>query len=486
MFLLNLLLMKRIFCLFITLAFCTNDLIARDGYRIKINLTDRRDSFIYLAHYYGKGLPKIYKSDSVKLDKKGNAVFEKKEKITGGIYIILPSDRKSYFEILLDNGDDFSITATMDSLKGNLHFRNSPVNEDFLAYQQFIAEQAEKDKLLKDELALAKTSEDSSAIYQRSKDLRNEMAAYRKRYAESHRGNLLASVFHAMQVPQVPEGPHYKEDGKTIDSSFGYFYYKTHYWDGFNFQDDRLIHTPILEAKLEEYFNKVVLQQEDSVIREADTILTRMRGTEHLFKYTLNWLSTNAQTSKVMGMDKVFVHLVEHYYMKGDADWLSEEMLNKYIDRAKKIAPNVINNPAPPFVADDLSNKELKLYDFKAKYTLLVFYSADCGHCKHELPLVDSVYRAVLKDKGVRVLAFNVERKEEQWREFVTKNKLEDWTHVWDPKYKSRYWALYDTQLVPAIYLLDEEKIIRGKKLDHSNIAKVVELNERRRDKGQP
>lgn len=478
--------MKRIFYLFVFLVCCNHNLVAKDGYRIKVNLTDRRDSVVYLAHYYAKGFPKVYKSDSAKLDKKGYAIFERKEKITGGIYLILPSDRKSFFEIVLDNGDDFSVTATMDSLKGNVHFKNSPLNLDFLEYQQFIAQQTEKDKRLKEELAKAKTSEDSADIYKRSKEIRNAMTAYRRNYAENHPQNLLSSIFRAMQVPQVPERPHYKEDGKTIDSNYGYYFYKSHYWDGFNFQDDRLIHTPILDAKLEEYFNKIVLQQEDSVIKEADTLLVRMRGTEHLFRYTLNWLSTNAQTSKVMGMDKVFVHLVENFYMKGDADWLSEEMLNKYIDRAKKIAPNVINNPAPPFVADDLSNKELKLYDFKAKYTLLVFYSADCGHCKHELPLVDSVYRAVLKDKGVRVLAFNVERKEEQWRDFITKNKLEHWTHVWDPKYKSRYWALYDTQLVPAIYLLDEEKIIRGKKLDHSNIAKVVELTERRLSKGQP
>lgn len=281
-------------------------------------------------------------------------------------------------------------------------------------------------------------------------------------------------------MPVVPEGPHYKDDGKTIDSAFGWHYYKKHYWDGFDFQDDRLIHTPILSAKLDEYFNKVAFQQEDSVIIEADTILSRMRGTSDLFKYTLNWLSTNAQTTKVMGMDKVFVHLVENYYMKGDADWLSTEDLNKYIDRAKKIAPNVINNPAPEFVADDLDKKEIKLYDFKAKYTLLIFYDSDCGHCQHELPLVDSAYRAELKSKGVRVLAFNVDKDEVKWRAFITKNHLEDWKHIWDPNYKSRYWALYDTQLVPAIYLLDEEKIIRGKKLDHSNIGRVIDLLERK------
>ena len=461
------------------LCFIAASLLAKDGYRIQLKLTDRKDSMVYLAHYYGKNFPTVYKSDSAKLDKNGNAVFEKKEKITGGIYMILPSDRKNYFEFLLNNGDNISITATIDNLKGNVHYKNSPENNDFLAYQNLLISLTEKEKVLKDELAKATTKEDSSKVYDKARDLSKQANAYREQYIKDHPHNLLSSVFRAMQKPEIPEGPHLKEDG-TTDSNFAYHYYKKHYWDGFDFQDDRLIHTPLLQNKLDEYFNRIVIQQEDSVIAGADSILSKMKGTDDLFKFTLNWLSTNAQTTKVMGMDKVFVHLVENYYMKGDADWLSDEDLAKYIDRAKKIAPNVINNPAPAFTAEDADKKPLALYDFKAKYTLLIFYSADCGHCQHELPLVDSAYRAALKAKGVRVLAFNVEKNETQWREFITKNHLEEWTHVWDPNYKSRYWALYDTQLVPAIYLLDEEKIIRGKKLDHSNIGKVIDMTERK------
>ncbi len=471
--------MKK-FTLIALLAVFSIPVLAKDGYKIKVRLTDRKDSMIYLAHYYGKNFPTVYQCDSAKMDSKGNAVFTHSEKIVGGIYMILPHDRNAYMEFLLDNGDEFSITAAMNDLKHEVHYKNSPVNDDFLKYQNFLMKLADREKEYKDRLARAKNKNDSTAIYEEAKSLKTSVDDYRENYTKTHPSSLLSVIFQAMRMPVVPEGPHYKDDGKTIDSAFGWHYYKKHYWDGFDFQDDRLIHTPILSTKLDEYFNKVAFQQEDSVIIEADTILSRMRGTTDLFKYTLNWLSTNAQTTKVMGMDKVFVHLVENYYMKGDADWLSTEDLNKYIDRAKKIAPNVINNPAPEFTAEDLDKNEFHLYDFKAKYTLLIFYDSDCGHCQHELPLVDSAYRGELKDKGVRVLAFNVDKDEVKWREFIKKNHLEAWKHIWDPNYKSRYWALYDTQLVPAIYLLDEEKIIRGKKLDHSNIGRVIDLLERK------
>jgi thiol-disulfide isomerase/thioredoxin len=461
------------------LCFFSFQLFAADGYHIKLKLTDRKDSMVYLAHYYGKGFPVVYRADSSKLDKHGNAVFDSKEKIVGGIYMILPSDRGSYFEFLLDNGDDIGITATMDHLRGNIKFTNSPVNNDFIEYQNFLSKLADKEKQLKSELAKAKTAEDTAQIRKEAGTMKDEMEQYRNTYMNRHPTTLLASIFAAMRTVDIPEGTHYTADGK-VDSSFAYRYYKNHFWDGFNWSDNRLIHTPLLQTKLDEYFNKIVYQQEDSVIQEADNILQKAKGSEDLFKFTLNWLSTNAQTSKVMGMDKVFVHLVEDYYMKGDATWLSDDELSKYIDRAKKIAPNVINNPAADFVADDAEGKEHRLYDFKAKYTLLVFYSSDCGHCQHELPLLDSVYKAELKDKGVRVIAFNVHNNEDQWRKLLEKDKLDGWLNLWDPKYKSKFWLNYDTQLVPAIYLLDQDKIIRGKKLDHTNIAKVIDIIERK------
>jgi hypothetical protein len=88
---------------------------ARDGYKIQLKFTDIKDTLVYLAHYYGKPLPTIYRRDSVKLDKNGVGTMQTKEKIVGGIYMILLSDKATYFDFLLNNGDDITINA---SIKG--------------------------------------------------------------------------------------------------------------------------------------------------------------------------------------------------------------------------------------------------------------------------------------------------------------------------------------------------------------------------------
>jgi thiol-disulfide isomerase/thioredoxin len=456
--------------------------IAREGYHITLKMPAAPDSVVYLVHYYGKPLPTIYKRDSARLDKKGVAVFDSKDpEFTGGIYMMLLSDRKTYFEFLLDKGDDMTITADISKLPQGLTFKNSAENEHFQEYVGFLKGYSARQQDLHKEYANARTAEDTAAIRKKSAITSKELTAYRKAQAQKYPGTLLATIFHSLEIPQVPEGEHMLPDGKTKDSSFAYNYYKNHYWDAFDLSDDRLIHTPVFDAKLEEYMNKLVMPWPDSVIKESNMLLTKTKDSKELFKYTLWWLTHNAENSKIMGMDEVFVYLVENYYMKGEASWLTSDELTKYVDRAMKIAPNVIGNLAPEIKLPNLmTQKEESLQAVKAKYTLVLFYAPTCGHCKEEIPHIDSLYKASLKAKGLKVYCVSTEGDEAAAKDFVTKHKLGDWITTWDPEHVGDWRSKYDVYSTPSIYLLDEKKIIRGKRLDHSNIASLVEMMERK------
>jgi thiol-disulfide isomerase/thioredoxin len=459
--------------------------IAHPGYHIHLKIPGIKDSTVYLTHYYGKPLPSIYKRDSARLDKNGNAEFKSNDStFVGGIYMMLLADRKTYFEFLINNGDDISITADLSKLPQGLKFKNSPENERFQEYVDFLKSYSDEQLALKKEYSEAKTAADTSTVRKKAVVSSKKLTAYRQTYVKQYPGTLLASIFSALQMPEVPEGTHYLADGVTKDSTFAYRYYKSHFWDGFNFQDDRLIHTPIYDAKIDEYMNKLVLPWPDSVEKEGDMLLQKSRGTKDLFKYTLWWLTRNVENSKVMGMDEVFVYLVENYYMKGDAFWLGNDELQKYLDRAQKIAPNVIGNLAPEVkLPNVMTNKEESLQAQKASYTLLIFYSPSCGHCQHEIPALDSLYQSTLKAKGVKIFTVATEGDEKAISGFITKNKLEEWTNTWDHEHVGDWRGKYDVYSTPTIYLLDEKKIIRGKRLDHSNIAGLVEMLEKKAKK---
>jgi len=440
-------------------------------------MTDWTDSMVYLVHYYGKSTP-LYITDSARLDKKGNAVMQSSDSsFVGGIYMLMFSDKKTYFEVLLNTGDDMSITATASKLPDGIKYKNSPENERFVAYGKFMKTYGDGQAELKKQYAAAKTSADSAVVRKKSADLAKELMDYRVNYIKNYPGTLLSTVFAAMRIPDVPEGDHYLADGKTKDSTYAYRYYKTHYWDGYNFQDDRLVYTPVYDGRLEEYMSKLVLPWPDSMKMECDFLLNKAKGTKDMFHYTLSWLSKYVEDSKVMGIDEVFVYLVENYYMKGDAFWLKNDDLAKYIDRAQKIAPNVIGNIAPEVKLPNVTTKkEESMLGLKSKYTLLVFYSPNCGHCQHEIPKIDSVYQAVLKHKGVKIYTVATECEDTTINNFIKKNNMQEWTNTWDHEHISDYHNKYDVYSTPTIYLLDDKKIIRGKRLDHDNIAGLINM----------
>ncbi len=132
--------MKKIYLFSMLLLACmATTSFAHPGYHIRLKFQGVKDSTIYLTHYYGKPLPSMYKRDSARIDKKGNAEFVSYDStFVGGIYMVLLADRKTYFEFLLNSGDDMSINVDIAKLPQGLTFKNSMENENFQKYVDFL------------------------------------------------------------------------------------------------------------------------------------------------------------------------------------------------------------------------------------------------------------------------------------------------------------------------------------------------------------
>lgn len=471
--------------LLIVLLFCFGFTVrAKEGYTIKVTFKqDIPDSIIYLAKYYAKPPPTIYKIDSAVVRDKRMAEFKSTDSVLGGIYMVLFEKNAKYAEIIMDNGLNTSVTIDAAKTPIGMTFTNSPENTHYAEYQVEAEQYGRQFQALNKSFESAQTAADSQRIREEYKTLQGKFNAMRRQYVDKYPKSFIANVFSAIETPEAPEGVHYLPDGKTVDSLYAFNYVRNHYWDKFDFSDNRLIHTPIYDGKLNDYFSNYVFPVPDSFKQQADSLLARARGAKELFKYTLHFLAGFSERSKIMGMDEVFVHLVENYYMKGDAYWLDSAQLEKYVDRAKKIAPNVLGNPAPELNLKDVYTLEdVTLNNFQSPYTLIIFWSPECGHCKKEVPMVDSVYTTALKSRGVKVLSVPTDGTLEEIRTFIKDNHLNNWKHAVEPN-ASTYRAKYDVFSTPKIYLLDENKTIIGKGLDHSNIVQVIEFNEKKKNK---
>lgn len=475
--------MKQI-AVIVLLFLCSVSSYAKNGYKVEINFKNEvPDSVIYLAHYFGKSLPTIYKMDSSRVTDKHKAVFESRDSMLGGIYMVIYNRNSRVAEFLLDNGNNFSMSIDNDENKKTevIEFKNSPENTRNQEYNKLMISLTEKNKVIIDGLANAKTKADTMAAGKELDALTAQQTAFRKNYIKQYPNTFLTKIFQALMVPEIPKGKHYLADGKTVDTLYDYNYFKQHYWDNFDFKDDRLINTPIYDAKLNDYFNKWIYQVPDSINYEADKILKATKGTKELFRYTLRTLATNALSSKIMGMDETFVYLVENYYMKGAATWLSAKDLEWYEDRAKKISPTVLGNIAQDVNMQDVFTlKDVPLHAVKSKYTVIVIWAYDCGTCQKEVPLLDSAYKAQLKARGVTMYSIASGGELSEIQKFIEKNQIKDWTNVADINNNTQFKTKFDAYTTPKVFLLDENKKIIGKGLDHTNIISVIDMTEKR------
>ncbi|MFI5155408.1 MAG: DUF4369 domain-containing protein [Chitinophagales bacterium] len=238
---------KYLILLFFT--FSSALVFAQNGYQIKISLISYKQSKIWLGYYYGK-LKAV--ADSTVLDATGKGSFKGKDKLQGGVYFVVSPNKEILFELLIDSQQHFSISADTGNFPIKAKFTGSPENMMFQAYTEYMAQQGTAIAAAQAALAKSPNKEDSSRLIAKIRALNLEVQHYREDIEKKYPGSLLAMLLRALKEPVVPELN--KNGAKKADSLYAYHYYKSHYWDGVSFTDDRLIRTPIFEPKLERYY----------------------------------------------------------------------------------------------------------------------------------------------------------------------------------------------------------------------------------------
>ena len=442
------------------------------GYTISLQ-SNYKAGVAYLTYYMGKD---FLLQDSAAVSNKGLAIFKNKTKLPGGIYVIVLPGKRLTIDFLIDKEQTISIVADSNNLE-NASISGSPANVLFKNYQNTVSKKGKQLQMAKKAYETAKTKQDSAKHELAYKNISTELNFYREGIVKNNPTAMMAVLLNALR-----ESPQPTKVAKTRqDSLDNYNFYKAHYWDGVTFMDDRIIRTPFFLPKLEMYYRQIMPQAADSLIKDLDYKLLLARNAPEMYKFLLNWYTDEYLNPKYMGQDAVFVHLYQKYHSQKLAPWLSKTQDSVITRRAYMLMSNLIGEQAANLSMVDTLGKPATLYDVKADYTLVVFWDPNCGHCKEEIPRIDSIYRASWQAKNVKIYAVlsEPEKQKQPWLDFINLKKIGDWLHVYqttataDEELKNNrptYRQLYDVSVTPTIFLLDKEKRIVAKKLSIEQI----------------
>lgn len=447
-----------LFCLFGT-AFSQN------GYNIKLKVNGIEDSVAYLGYHYGN---KKYVQDTSVVEKSGQVIFKGDKRLKKGVYFLYSP--KFYMEFLVVD-QNFSIETSKNDIYGKMKIEGSDENVIFKNFQIMMQKYQSAIKALSNQLENAKSKDDSTNIYTQVKKLRTLNITNRDNLEKENSNTYTATLLRLIKSPKELK---IDSDSITIDQrKEQYAYYKSHFFDGIDFDDEGTIRTPVFHNKVVEFLEQVTIQNPDSIISSLDYILDKSKNNEEIYRYWLVSSFQKYQNTKIMGMDKVFLHLGDNYYLKGKAPWSDDEMIKKLKDELIFYRENQIGMIAPQLNLLDTLFKPIKLHNIEAKYMILYFYSPTCGHCKKKTSGMVKLFHD-FKEEGLQIMGVNVDTEVDKWLDFIKDFEL-DWVNTADISYKSNFRIQYNVRSTPTIYLLDKEKKIIAKKLDAEQLRDLLE-----------
>ncbi len=435
------------------------------GFLIKGRIKGLTNTEVYLAHYFGSNQQVI--KDTAQVDSQGGFVFKGSDELDQGLYLVSFLKNK-YFDLVIGNAHFSFDTDTLDVV-GSMKIQESPENQAFYDFQKLM-----------------------SSTYQQlqgkmpAEQIRAQMNKTQLTWINQNQKLFVSKLIKASLEPEIPAYTKTLKNSKDSSDFYKYqfTYYKKHYFDNLDLNDERFIRTPFLQKKIDKYFEDLVMQEADSVSKDADHILAGIKN-EAMRKYVVYKIASTYENHNVVGTDGAFVHLAEKYYI-GEPHLWDTTTVRKMKERIKIIKPLLIGKRIPDMFLTDPSGKLLTLSSVQANYTIVFIYDPECSHCKEETPKLVKM-GAFFKAKQVEVFAACLVRDKKAWKGFIENFKIQHWKngidiHVNAKTGKEEYYTdflnTYDAYATPVVYILDKSKKIIGKRIPVDKIEDFIRFYE--------
>ena len=441
------------------------------GFSIKGTMHGLKNTEVYLAHYFGSTQQVI--KDTAIVDDQGNFHFQGTEELPLGLYLI--SFQKTKFLDFIIGNSNFSFeTDTLDAV-AHMRVIGSPENEAFYTFQ---GEMMKQYGLLRN----------ASLAPAQINSLRQDIKRYQDSWLQQNKNLFVSKLIKATFDPEIPA---YKRVVKTKKDSadlyqYQYAFYKKHYFDNIDLNDDRFIRTPFLQRKIEKFFEDLVVQESDSIRKEADILLKPIQNAD-VRKYVIYKIASTYENHNVVGTDAAFVHMAEKYYLGEPALW-DTSTVRRMKERVQVLKPLLIGKRIPNMFLTDPQGKLIQLHTTGGTYTVMFLYDPDCSHCKEETPKL-LAQQAYFKSKGIQVFAASIVREMDLWKKFIAEFKIQSWINGIDihkniktgkEEYFTDFRNTFDVYSTPIVYILDKNKRIIGKRIPVDKIQEFIEFTEKK------
>ena len=431
------------------------------------------DSTLYIAQHFRDSYIVV---DSATAN--GNQYTFSGSKLERGIYALLAQNRtKQFTDFVVDGSQKFTIACNQQFDASVMKVSGCKANSQMFAY---IAKQMEA-RNRATEINERRRSADPEVKLKAEKDyaaLSAEMENYEKQTLKTNANQYFFRLITMFAEPDVPD---------TIDNKL--YYYLNHYWDNVDMTYHSLTLTPNLYNKMNYYFFGVLYNADfDTIKKYADTILTRVQHDSVMLRYFLDHIMPRYyRSTKNIGWDAEWCHLVRRYYLAGLCPWATPGDLTSKQRQAEYLEKSLIGAYGAELVMADTTQSDdpanwISSHRFPERYVILWFWDPDCHHCQEQTATLKTLYDSLQKapDRRFEVYAVGYESDVEKWKRYVRNHHL-PFVNVGGTHVNIDYQEAYNVHGAPTMIILNADRqIIMNKVLPTKSILPFLNDYEKR------
>ena len=249
-----------------------------------------------------------------------------------------------------------------------------------------------------------------------------------------------------------------------------FLYMREHYWDSFDFADTLWTTKADSMEIMRAYVNYIV-----NFVGPID-------------QEPMRKLMQRASTSKPML--EYFVSIAEKVLHDPNSPYRSDELYiavleaqleSPHLDKYEKMAPqydlrivsqNRINQPANDFDYTVKSGKTHNLYALKSDFVIVYINNPGCTMCRDITQALkqSQLISALIKEGRLKILAIYPDENLEDWHKHYD-DMPKEWINSYDKGCLIGRENLYNIEAIPALYLLNKDKIVLVK--DSTNVGDI-------------
>lgn len=215
----------------------------------------------------------------------------------------------------------------------------------------------------------------------------------------------------------------------------------------------------------------------DKLLTGADNDTLRAQEAYVIFNYY-------AYKCPLMGFEAIAVHMADDWFLNKRLEWPDPDSYHMCYTYAEFNRLSLIGMEAPELLLEDMYGMPVQIRDIRCDYKILYFYDEGCSSCALQTPLVADLLKSYEGSGQVAFCPVYIGLNRERWQEYVAAHFAEIGSdhmkvyNLWDPNTESGFHMKYSVLTTPALFLIDEDNRIVGRKLDSEALGTLLEIGE--------